>query len=162
MAKDRTKNIRNLWNTYVRPVIAPEKHLNLFGHRYNTWQAALATLDHREKQSLDFFIAFATADAPMKNYIDYIRQVSAFCDLCVRNPDSALGRRVDSRKTAQLKVTTDLLLEAVRNAKPAYLDRVRAEMRVPDLTGMQNYVRRTEIQALKEDVLKPPHGGPSA
>ena len=151
--QEHLKRLRDLWNTYVRPAPAPARSLSAFERSYNQWQAVLATLDHQEKNRLNFFIAVATTDAPMKHYLDYIRQIATFCDLCVRTPDSTLARAFDPQKIGRLKMATDILLEAVKGAGTPYLDRVRAEMPVPDLTEMQKYVCRVEIQMLKDEVL---------
>ena len=152
------KALRDIWETHIRPVIAPEPKLNLFGVRYNKMQAVFATLGPAEKGRIEFFIAAASEEKPVKDYIDYIRHLERFCDLCVRQPDSALTRGLDMAKIMEFKTSVDLLMGAVRGSDKTYLDRVRADMWVPDFTQAQEKVRRAEIGMLKEDIAN--SGGP--
>lgn len=155
---DPLKSLRDIWNAYIRPVIAPEPKLNLFGHRYYKMRAAFDALGQKEKDRIEFFIAAATEDQPVRDYIDYINHLTAFCDLCVRRPDSALMRDLDMTKIMNFKTAVDLLVSAVRGSDAAYLARVRAEMSVPDLNQARRRVHSAEIGMLKEDVLNRPGG----
>jgi len=149
---DPFKPLRDIWNRHIRPAIVPEKKLNLFGHRYNKMQEVFATLNDAERNRLSFFIAAATDGEPVKDYVAYIGHLADFCDLCVRNENSALAKGLDLDKISRLKTAADLLQEAVRRSDPAYLARVRAEMPVPDFTEARKRVLRAEIGMLKEDI----------
>lgn len=147
------KPLRDIWNKHIRPVIVPEPQLNLFGVRYNQMQEVLATLEPREKDRLDFFIAAAMEDAPIKDYIDYIKHIAKFCDHCASRQETSLNKGLDMTKIMRLKQSADLLVLAIRASDAAYLARVRAEMPVPDFTAIKDRVRRAEIQMLQEDIL---------
>lgn len=144
------KTLRDLWDRYVRPVVNPPPRLNLFGHRYNLMQEAYAALGPVAQERIAFFIAAATDDEPLRDYLDYIDHLERFCQAADATP--ALSRGIDAQRLAHFAQRITLLQGAIRESDPAYLARVRTEMAVPDLSAAQARVRRAEIQMLKEDI----------
>ena len=145
------EQLKQIWNQAIKPLFVTERRETLFGIRYNKMLKVLDGWGPAEKNRLAFFMA--AKEEPAKDYLEYIKLIQKFCDLCLNGPE-ALSKGLDMGKIVQMKTAIDLLQNAVQQSDKPYLDRVRREMPVPRNDEMTSRVRRTEIKMLQEDILQ--------
>lgn len=151
------KNLREIWEKSVKPLfIKAPPAKNLFGHRYDMMLKLQAGLSPFEKDQMDLFVAIRELDGKVKNYPDYLREASAFCEMRLNTPDSPASQKMDLEKIEHFKTALDLLISSGASVGKQYMDRVRAEMKIPLSTDIRaralNLYRQellTEIASLR-------------
>jgi len=145
--------VREFWRKAVKPLFVTERRETLFGTHYNKMNELKAALSPLEQHRLKFYLAATSEEQPIKDYIIYVNRIAAFCEQCVRNPESQLAKGMDMSRISRFKVAADLAANALRCSDKSYLDRVRAEMGAPQMDGdMTQRVYRAEVAMLKEDI----------